>query len=471
MASVVSTHHFLKTIDMNWLERLTLAGYSCLVWAMQPLVRLKLRVRARKEPEYGVRVGTRFGRYDYAPEQGRVWVHAVSLGETRAAQILIAELRSLRPELKILLTHGTASGWITGRDVVRPGDRQEWFPWDTRQATERFVRQFRPSIGLMMETEVWPNMIHTCVRHGIPVILVNARKSESSLAVARRRRWLALPAYRALTAVLAQGAGDSARLKALGARVIAETGNIKFDARPAPNQLLQGKAWRRSSSRPVLMLASSRHGEEFAMLEALSSRRISGTMLRPLTCQVLIIPRHIQRVDELAAQIRNAGFSVSMRSQWCGAPQEADIWLGDTMGELTTYYAMSDVALLGGSYERFGGQNLIEAAAAGCPVIMGPHTYNFSEAAQWALSAGAARRASSMRDAVDQAFHWMARSDELTEARQRCLEFAGAHHGAANVTAQQILSYAGTVAVSPAVQPMQVADQMDLLLGDVAPTS
>lgn len=427
---------------MNWLERLTLALYSCAVWSMQPLVRIKLWRRSLREPEYGIRVNERFGHYGDMHSKGWLWVHAVSLGETRAAGVLIAQLRTLRPGLKLLLTHGTASGWIAGRSILKPGDRQEWFPWDTKGATERFLNHFRPAAGLMMETEVWPNMVHACLRHGTPLILVNARKSQRSFAAARRKRWLAEPAYRSLTAVIAQGSADETKLAALGAKVVGVFGNVKFDAEPTPEQLVQGKAWRRLSCRPVLMLASSRDGEEAALIDALSSRQGSRSRVSPsaLGRQILVVPRHTQRAEELADKFRSAGFTVSCRSQWRDKPLDADVWLGDTMGELPLYYAMSDVALLGGSFERFGGQNLIEAAACGCPIVLGPHTFNFDEAARWALSAGAARRASDIRNAVDQAIDWMERTEDLTAARRHCLEFAGAHHGAARHTAEAIFA-------------------------------
>ena len=197
--------------------------------------------------------------------------------------------------------------------------------------------------------------------------------------------------------------------------------------------------------RPVLMLVSSREGEEAALLAALAARRSvavpSQVSERP--CQIMVVPRHPQRVFEVAGLFREAGFSVSLRSEWTDKPSPADVWVGDTMGELTFYYAMSDVALLGGSFERFGGQNLIESAACGCPLVMGPHTFNFAEAAKWAQEAGAARSAPDMRSGVELALQWMDQTSELTTAGMRCLEFAGAHQGASRKSASAILALLG----------------------------
>lgn len=426
---------------MNWMENLVLSLYDCVMRAMQPLLRAKLRRRARAEPEYAIGVAARFGHYGDGPSQGWIWVHAVSLGETRAAGILIAQLRTQLPGMRLLLTHGTAAGWLAGGAILRPGDRQEWLPWDTRDAVTRFVRHFRPSMGLLMETEIWPNLVQSCGRHQIPLYLVNARKSLRSFATSYRKRLLAVPAYRGLAGVVAQASADAGKLAALGADVIAVAGNIKFDARPAPMHLLQGRTWRGLSNAPVLMLASSREGEEAAFVQALRAHKAAQGSPPGGPYQLLVVPRHAQRADALARQFQCAGLSVSRRSQWSGNPVPADIWLGDTMGELALYYAMSDVALLGGSFEPFGGQNLIEAAACGCPIVLGPHTFNFDEAAQWALSAGAARRASGMRDAVAQAFDWIEDADALTDARQHCRAFAQAHHGATALTAMAVLEH------------------------------
>lgn len=431
--------------NLNWPERLALWLYCVAVWWAQPLVYRKLLRRAKQEPQYGSRIQERFGHYGDAPSQGWIWVHAVSLGETRAASLLIAQWRAQQPGMKLLLTHGTASGWDAGRAVLAPGDRQMWLPWDTPAAVESFLLHFKPRVGLLLETEVWPNLVQACARHKLPLFLVNARLNRHSYAAANRLRWLAGPAYRAMAGAFAQSRADATHLRALGARVCGVVGNVKFDDQPAPGHLLAGRAWRAATGRPVLLLVSSREGEEAALIEALIALRAASGQLpnSAWPFQTMVVPRHPQRVAEVARLFSAAGLSVSRRSEWIDKPCSADVWLGDTMGELALYYAMSDVALLGGSFERFGGQNLIESAACACPIVMGPHTFNFAEAANWAQEAGAAQRAPDMRRGVHLALRWMDKTGELEAARMRCLEFAGAHQGASYKTVTAMLGILG----------------------------
>ena len=262
----------------------TRSVYSALTWAAQPLLLRKLRRRALAEPGYGRSVGERFGRYppqmdSLAPldstdaDSRQVWIHAVSLGETRAAAILLAELRQQWPGMRLLLTHGTATGRAEGEKLLQPGDVQVWQPWDTRGAVARFLRQFRPDVGILMETEVWPNLIAACHERGIPLVLANARLSAKSLRQAQRMAWLARPAYAALAAVWAQTEADAERLRSLGAPVQGVLGNLKFDVVPDATQLSQGRQWRALSPRPVVLLASSREGEEALWLQKIQSNQ------------------------------------------------------------------------------------------------------------------------------------------------------------------------------------------------------
>jgi 3-deoxy-D-manno-octulosonic-acid transferase len=419
---------------MDRAERWTLRLYSVCAIMLQPLVRMKLWLRSFKEPKYGFRVAARFGRYEFPASQGYFWIHAVSLGETRVAGLLIKELRKQVPDMRFLLTHGTASGWLAGEELLTTVDRQEWLPWDTTVATTRFLDHFKPIAGVMIETEVWPSLVQSCVNHRVPLYLVNARKSKASFRSASRMRWLALPAYARLRGVLAQGVTDVERLEGLGSTVLAQTGNIKFDAQPSESQLALGSQWKGQGRKPVLLLVSSRDGEEGAMLDAMATQ---GTKLADYQC--LIVPRHIHRVPKLQEEIQNRGLSVSLRSEWTNGPLDADVWLGDSFGELSVYYAMSDLALLGGSFAPFGGQNLIEAAACGCPIVLGPHTFNFEEAASWALSAKAAQRAQNMSDALELAEAWLGNFSELDAARHAGLRFAKQHSGAARLTAVTLL--------------------------------
>lgn len=405
--------------------------YSLVLIGAQPLLRRKLRRRGASEPGYLEHVEERFGNYQGRTEPGRLWIHAVSLGETRAAAILLEALRAARPGLRVLLTHGTATGRAEGERLLREGDAQAWLPWDTPRAVRRFLDHFRPSAGVLMETEVWPNLAAACQGRGIPLVLANARLSAKSLAQARRIARLSRPAYGALHAAWAQSEDDARRLLEIGTRVEGVYGNLKFDADPDAGQLQQGREWRGTSGRPVVMFASSREGEEADFLRA--AKQHAGV-------QWLLVPRHPQRFDEVAAQVAQSGLTVSRRSAWDGVPEPADVWVGDSLGEMALYYGLSDVALLGGSFARLGGQNLIEAAACGCPVVMGPHTYNFAEAADLAQRAGAARRVADMQEGVRVAVE-LARDDAARAAAAQAGEhFAAAHRGAARRTAMAVLA-------------------------------
>ncbi|MFV0678690.1 3-deoxy-D-manno-octulosonic acid transferase [Ottowia sp.] len=445
------------------------ALYNLVLWAIQPLLRRKLRKRGQAEPGYLHAVEERFGHYTMArpqPEGGAplVWMHAVSLGETRAAAILLAELRRQRPGLRLLLTHGTATGRADGAALLQPGDVQVWQPWDTRAAVRRFLHHFRPDVGVLMETEVWPNLIAECAAAGVPLALANARLSAKSLRGAERFGALMRPAYAALAAVWAQTEADAQRLRTIGAPVAGVFGNLKFDAQPAPALLAQGRTWRAAGQRPVLMLASSREGEELEFLkqiQALSqiqqvkyatdneandaSNQATNKALNGVgqDIQWLIVPRHPQRFTEVAALVMGAGWTLSRRSAWGdGAPPMADVWLGDSLGEMAAYYALSDVALLGGSFAQLGGQNLIEAAACGCPVVMGPHTFNFAQAADLSQAAGAAQRVPDMAAGVAAARALLEDAAALQTMRAAALDFAQAHRGGAERTARAMLALA-----------------------------
>lgn len=429
----------LRPTDNVATMTLARALYSLLVWAAQPLLKHKLRRRAKAEPGYGHAIAERFGHYQPS-SLGRdgagqwIWIHAVSLGETRAAAVLLKHLRTHLPSMRLLLTHGTATGRAEGEKLLQPGDVQVWLPWDTPGAVQRFIQQFRPLVGVLMETEVWPNLVAACQQARIPLVLANARLNAKSLAGAQRWSALSRPAYAGLSAVLAQSAEDADRLRSLGAPVTAIMGNLKFDAQPDAILLAQGAAWRAASSRPVLLLASSREDEE---AQWLAQWRAQPAMQR---FQWLIVPRHPQRFCEVADLLTQAGLRVARRSQWGERlpPHDADVWLGDSLGEMTLYYACAQVALLGGSFAPLGGQNLIEAAACACPIIVGPHSFNFAQVAEQACCVGAALRVLDMAQGVDQAIALAQHPRALAQSRQAALAFAQAHRGAAQATAQAI---------------------------------
>lgn len=405
--------------------------YSLALRAAQPLLRRKLRRRGGAEPGYLEHVEERFGRYTAPAQPGALWIHAVSLGETRAAAVLLQQLRTLRPGLRVLLTHGTATGRAEGAGLLRDGDLQAWLPWDTPQAVAAFLAHFRPAAGVLMETEVWPNLAAACAAQRIPLALANARLSDASLRGHQRLAVLSQPAHRALAAVWAQTEDDAHRLALAGATVKGVFGNLKYDATPDAALLERGRAWRAAAGRPVVLFASSRDGEEAEFLRALP---------RDAHVQWLLVPRHPQRFDAVAEMVRGAGLTASRRSTWTDGPAPAQVWLGDSLGEMPLYYGLADAALLGGSFARLGGQNLIEAAACGCPVVMGPHTFNFSEAAELALAAGAAQRVADMEEGVRTAIALAGNGPARDAAAQAGLQFAAANRGAARRTAEAVLA-------------------------------
>ena len=420
-------------------------AYSALLRLAAPIYLARLWWRGRAEPLYRAAIGERFGRYDDAASTGWLWIHAVSLGETRAAGALIDALRVRRPQLRLLLTHGTATGREAGRTLLREGDRQTWLPYDAPAAVHRFLEHFRPAVGVLMETEVWPNLLAAARTLGVPMVLANARLSEKSARRGRRFEALMRPAAHSIALVLAQSDADATRLRAAGGRDVLVSGNLKFDMTPNTAQRERGAVWREALGRPVVLGAVTREGEE----EALIAAWIEHPAPRPL---LLVVPRHPQRFDDVAREVLAAGLALERRSAWSGDPPPqtggADVWLGDSMGEMALYYALAKVALLGGSFEPLGGQNLIEAAACGCPIVMGPHTFNFAQAAELALAAGAARRVADIDAGIGVALE-IARGPNAATMSRAAVAFAAEHRGAAARTAERIVACLAASAVQP----------------------
>ena len=406
--------------------------YSLLMRVLMLFMWLKLCMRARREPMYGEWMGERFGYYPQPALEGALWIHAVSLGETRSIAALVKALRETYTDLRLLLTHGTATGRSEGLKLLRAGDVQAWLPWDTPGAVERFLRQFRPRLGLLIETEVWPNLTAIAKQQGVPLVLVNARLSERSWRTAKRWSALSVPTYRSLQSVWAQTEEDAQRLRSLGAQVSAVMGNLKFDARVDTQCLAIGHAWRKAfASRPVVMLAISREQEEAMFLDVLQQHPDYLTQ-----AQWWIVPRHPQRFEEVASLMQASGLPFHRRSEWpdnlaqLDASQDSTLVLGDSMGEMPFYYGAASVALLGASFVPLGGQNLIEACACACPVVMGPHTFNFKQAAQWALAEQSALRCPDMASAMRQALTLALDKQRQEAMSQAGLQFARSHQGA-----------------------------------------
>lgn len=426
------------------------AAYGAALASLSPLYRLRLWWRGRAEPGYREAVHERFGRYDAPAEPGALWLHAVSLGETKAAAALIEALRAARPGLRLLLTHGTATGRAAGAALLRPGDRQAWLPYDTPAAVGRFFEHWRPAAGVLMETEVWPNLLRGAQAARVPVVLANARLSERSLQRGTRFGLLLRPAFGALARALAQSPDDARRLGEAGAPRVEVMGNLKFDLAPDLALLARGAHWARASDRPIVLAAVTREGEEAALLRAWRA-------LPAPRARLAIVPRHPQRFDEVARMVAEAGLTLSRRSAWAGdlpdPDAQTDVWLGDSLGEMPAYYAAARVALLGGSFEPLGGQNLIEAAACGCPLLMGPHTFNFNDAAEGSLAAGASERVADVAQAVARAAALVDDVAACSAMARRALAFAAAHRGAAPRMAEAVLAEAGRATAGVAAEP------------------
>lgn len=441
----------MSPVAETFTERLSRWAYAGLLRLLTPFYLLRLWRRGSVEPQYRQRLGERLGFYKQAAAaQGWLWVHAVSLGETRAAAALISALRERQPTLRLLLTHSTATGWEAGQALLQKGDAQTWLPYDTPGAVRRFLQHWQPALGVLMETEIWPTLQFETAQAQLPMVLANARLSERSQRRGERFKALLQPAGRRLTLALAQTQADADRLSASGATTVQVQGNLKFDMQMDATLLAQGGQWRAQLQRPVLLAAVTREGEEAMLLQAWQQawEKPSGADSTGLTTNkplLLIVPRHPQRFEEVAGLIEAAGLRLSRRSQWAPegpSPQDssADACLGDSMREMALYYALSDVALLGGSFAPLGGQNLIEAAACACPVIMGPHTFNFAEASALALASGAAQRVPDMATGLAQALNLCMHKDQQQAMRERALAFAAQHRGAAARMAEQILA-------------------------------
>jgi 3-deoxy-D-manno-octulosonic-acid transferase len=364
--------------------------YTLLLRLVLPLALARLWWRGRREGVYREHVGERFGHYEaeellVAPKR-LIWIHAVSVGEARAAAPLVRALKEAYPDHALLLTCMTAAGRETLRQVYGESVLRAWLPYDYPGAVQRFLEHFRPRLGVIMETEMWPNLLAACEATGLPMLLANARMSEKSARGYARWSAISRPAIRRLAGVCAQSAADAARLEALGARNVEVAGNLKFDVALDLALVERGREWRRRLGRPVLLLASTREGEEKLLLDALPPW--DGKLL------VLVVPRHPQRFDEVAQ------WAQARRSLNDAVEAGARIYLGDTMGEMAFYFAACDVALVGGSFGAHGGQNLIEGLAAGAPVVVGPHMFNFAEATRLAVAAGAALQARDAEDAL-----------------------------------------------------------------------
>ncbi len=400
--------------------------YSLLLYLAAPLLLLRLLWRGRRQRGYLHHIPERFGFYANAGRHRYLWLHAVSVGETRAIEPLVRALQAHYPQHRILLTHMTPTGRETGVSLFGDSVTRCYLPYDYPGATRRFLEHFRPEAGLLIETEVWPNLIAAAVSRGIPLHLINARLSERSLRGYRKVGALACDALRGFSLIAAQTEADASRLQALKAARVVVTGNLKFDVDPPVQQVTLGLELKRMlGNRPVLLAASTREGEEELLLDGVRRSGLHGALL-------VIVPRHPQRFDAVATMVSERGLRMQRRSAGGPVDVATDVLLGDTMGEMFVYYAACDVVLMGGSFLSYGAHSLIEPCTVGKPVIIGPSTYNFAEATDAAVAAGAALRVDDMAGGLAAAFELAGDAARCQRMGEAGLAFTAAHRGAAS---------------------------------------
>ena len=419
--------------------KLGLEGYRLLTKLAAPAAAGYLLMRSRRQPAYRNFWGERFGWAQY-PVPGacpRIWVHAVSVGETNAAAPLIAGILRRWPKTDVLLTHMTPTGRDAGRKILAMAPErvfQCYLPYDTPGAVSEFFRQTKPSVGLIMETEIWPNLMAESEKWGVPVILANARESEKSLKKALRVRELMSATVRRFSMILAQSDADADRFRQLGAESIQVTGSLKFDISPNPALQAMGNAWKKTWGREIELIASTRDGEEALFRTAFLDRRARSGGSSLLT---VLVPRHPQRFDAVFNLLSHNGIRVQRRSG-LKAPEdllpETEVLLGDSMGEMDFYCAMADVAVMGGSFLPYGCQNLIEPCAQGVPVILGPSVFNFAAVAEKAIRSGAAVQVENMEAALATSLVWLKAREDLKDRSVRAAEFSKSYTGATERT-------------------------------------
>ena len=383
-----------------WVRQL----YAFALYWVIPLVPLYLLWRSRKQPEYRQHWAERFGCYGHyqkASQQHRIWLHAVSLGETRATKPLVDALFEQQSDVHVILTCHTPTGRAAGQELFQSylADgrmTQVYMPYDLTSILKRFFKVFVPTDVWVMETEVWPNMIAQCVRREISISLINGRLSDKTLRQTQKWPKLMRNAYAGFMHVCAQTDTDAQRYRQIGVvdAQLAITGNLKFDMKIPADQIAKGTKIKGILNRPIVMLASSREGEEQLWLQTLHQDIEQNSTLSNV--QWWVVPRHPQRFAEVAELLQQSGKKVLRMTEWLSmaepqkndALRNADIVLGDTMGEMFVYYTIADVVLMGGTWLPYGGQNFLEPMALGKPVIVGESIFNFEQIGRLAISEG-----------------------------------------------------------------------------------
>ena len=403
----------------------SIAAYLLLPYALVTLVWKALRY-----PAYWRRWPERFGFVRPIRDARVVWVHAVSVGEVRSAVGLIESVAERLPRHRILVTTMTPTG--SEQVAALFGDRvlHSYLPYDFPDAVARFLDRVNPELAIVAETEFWPNLFHACERRKVPLAVVNARVSPSAFrgysalgAIVRRM-------FTSAALICAQSSLDAQRLRNLGVddRLLTVTGNLKFDAAVPDSLRAEGAELRKrwGPGRPVFIAASTHSGEEGQILRAFAvlRRRYADLLL-------VLVPRHPERFSGVTRLCRRRGFTTARRSGLTGTlPAEVEVLVGDTMGELVKFYAAADIAFIGGSLVRHGGQNPLEACSVGVPVIFGPHMFHFEEISALSLDRGAARQVADLRGLADAVALYLDQPDLRRAAAQAALGLIRDNQGA-----------------------------------------
>ena len=404
--------------------------YSLLVYFLLPFTVFKLIYRGFKQPDYLKHWDERYGFYSLSTKKvwakrKTLWIHAVSVGETKAAIPFIQLFLKKYPHHHLLITHGTPTGRATSIDIKHTRITRIYLPFDTVDATQRFLNTFKPELGFLLETELWFNLIHQAHQKSIPLYLVNARLSEKSFQLYKKISLLIKPSLQELKGVLAQTSSDAKRFESLGAKAVEVMGNLKFDVTP-PRDINKKSATLKKhlhlKNQSVLLIASSRQDEEEMILQSLLKLPIKNLI-------TIFVPRHPQRFKEVELMLKKYRVSFIKRSDKKIKVNPYQFILGDSMGEMYSYYNLANIALMGGTILPYGGQNLIESMAMNVPVILGPHTYNFHDVSNEAIRLGAATRIQTL-DQLEKVLPQMLQSSSQLKMKKACLEMMRAHQGA-----------------------------------------
>lgn len=410
-----------------------------LLWKIAPpVIRYYLRRRARKNPAYLEHWDERFGKPYPAPQRNIIWLHAVSVGETRAALPIARALQKKLPDHRFLITQTTPTGRATAQQLF-PEAQCRYLPYDHPQYVQQFLDEHAPAIGIFMETEIWVNLLNACAQRHIPTVLANARLSEKSLKGYARFSGLFRPAFATLRLTLAQSAADKTRLKAAGANNVQVCGSSKYDLAPDEAARRLAKSFKtRIGHRAVVLCASTRekNGVDEADL-LLAAWRTRAHQDNPL---LVIVPRHPERFGSTYASARTLGFTVQKRSDNQPVSSDTQVWIGDSMGEMFAYYLAADIAFVGGSLVDTGCQNIIEPIACDIPTLFGFSTYNFAAACAAASEAGAARQVKDAAEWAAVCHAWLDNTAARHAVAARAHGFITQHRGASERMADDIVT-------------------------------